>query len=61
MGIYYLTAFNKDGEKLMDESFEAANDQEAKKVGEQKLEEKNYLKKTHRCTSASGKLILFER
>ncbi|PLR67459.1 MULTISPECIES: YhzD family protein [Bacillaceae] len=61
MGVYYLTAFNKDGEKLMDESFEAANDQEAKKVGEQKLEEKNYLKKTHRCTSESGKLILFER
>ncbi|UAL53153.1 MULTISPECIES: YhzD family protein [Metabacillus] len=61
MGKYYLTAFNKDGEKLMDESFEADSDVEAKKVGEQMLDEKNYLKKTHRCTSASGKLILFER
>lgn len=45
MGLYYLTAFGKDGEKLLDESFEAANDHEAKQIGTQKLEEKDALKK----------------
>ncbi|MGP1910571.1 YhzD family protein [Metabacillus sp. JX24] len=61
MGLYYLTAFGKDGEKLLDESFEAATDHEAKQIGTQKLEEKDALKKTHRCTTSSGQLILFER
>ncbi|AZB42217.1 hypothetical protein CEF21_07910 [Bacillus sp. FJAT-42376] len=61
MGMYYLTVFEKNGEKLLDESFEAANDQEAKDLGYQKLEEKNYTKKTHRCVNAGGKMVLFER
>ncbi|MGD7010217.1 YhzD family protein [Metabacillus sp. 84] len=61
MGMYYLTVFEKNGEKLLDESYEAANDQEAKVLGTKKLEEKNYTKNTHRCVNAAGKMILFER
>jgi YhzD-like protein len=61
MGIYYLTVFEKNGEKLLDESFEAQSENEAKEIGQRKLEELNYTDKTHRCTSAAGKLVLFGR
>jgi len=61
MGIYHLTVFEKNGEKLLDESFEAQSEKEAKEIGLKKLEEKNYTNKTHRCTSSSGKLVLFAR
>ncbi|SFA80094.1 MULTISPECIES: YhzD family protein [unclassified Bacillus (in: firmicutes)] len=56
---YKLTVFEANGEKLLDETFQAAADQEAKQIGEKMLSEKNYLDKTHRCTSPSGKLVLF--
>ncbi|WP_040204436.1 YhzD family protein [Neobacillus jeddahensis] len=59
MKTYKLTAFEANGEKLVDESFQADNDDAAKKRGEQLLSEKNLLEKTHRCTSPSGKLLLF--
>ncbi len=58
---YYLTVFNPDGEKLLDESFSAANDEEAKKIGEQKLEEKGYTEHTHRLVNPEAKLLLFHR
>jgi len=61
MGTYYLTVFEKNGEKLLDESFEAQSENEAKEIGQRKLEEQNYTDKTHRCTSAAGKLVLFGR
>ncbi|MDQ0163203.1 YhzD family protein [Aeribacillus alveayuensis] len=61
MKAYTLTVFEKNGEKLLDETFEAAREEEAKKIGEQKLREKNCHEKTYRCTSSSGKLILFHR
>jgi DNA topoisomerase IA len=61
MGLYYLTVFEKNGEKLSDESFEAQTEQEAKEIGQRKLEENNWTDKTHRCTSAAGKLVLFGR
>lgn len=61
MGIYHLTVFEKNGEKLLDESFEAQSEKEAKEIGLKKLEEKNYTNKTHRCTSSAGKLVLFAR
>ncbi|MFX3624154.1 MAG: YhzD family protein [Ectobacillus sp.] len=61
MGMYTLTAFEKDGTKLLDETFEAANEAEAKQKGEQLLREKNLYEHTHRCTSSSGKLVLFQR
>ncbi|PLR77997.1 hypothetical protein CU633_07780 [Bacillus sp. V3-13] len=59
MRTYKLTAFEKNGEKILDEAFQANNDDEAKTAGEKMLEEKNLLDKTHRCTSPSGKLLLF--
>ncbi|WP_243291470.1 YhzD family protein [Bacillus sp. FJAT-47783] len=61
MATYTLTVFSKSGEKLLDETFEAADEKEAKKIGTEKLQEKNYLDATHRCTSPTGKLILFHR
>ncbi|WP_108671925.1 YhzD family protein [Peribacillus acanthi] len=61
MKTYKLTAFDPTGEKLLDESFHAENDQQAKSLGEQLLKEKDFHEKTHRCTSPSGKLILFHR
>ncbi|KYC97149.1 hypothetical protein MXL46_14935 [Heyndrickxia sporothermodurans] len=61
MGIYKLTAFEPNGEKILDESFEASNDNEAKSKGETLLKEKGAIEKTHRCTSSQGKLILFHR
>lgn len=56
---YKLTAFDPNGHKLIDETFQANNDNEAKIQGEQLLKEKDLLDKTHRCTSPAGKLILF--
>ncbi|MEC3430888.1 hypothetical protein BK721_11625 [Bacillus thuringiensis serovar nigeriensis] len=61
MGVYVLTVFEKDGSKALDESFEAATEKEAKAKGESILQEKGLYKKTHRCTSTAGKLVLFQR
>lgn len=58
---YKLTVFEANGEKILDEAFQAANDQEAKTKGETILHEKNMYEKTHRCTSPHGKLIIFHR
>jgi hypothetical protein len=59
MKTYKLTAFEANGEKILDEAFQAETDQAAKEQGEKLLSEKNLLEKTHRCTSPSGKLLLF--
>ncbi|NSL51989.1 YhzD family protein [Calidifontibacillus erzurumensis] len=56
---YVLTVFEKNGEKLLEERFDAQNDNEAKQIAEAKLSEQQYLEKTHRCVSPSGKLLLF--
>lgn len=56
-----LTVFSKTGEKLLDESFQAKNDEEAKGIGEKKLEEKGYSEHTHRCVTEDARLILFHR
>lgn len=61
MKIYKLTIFEPSGEKVVDEAFEAKDDIEAKQIGEKMLTEKGALDKTHRCTSPSGKLILFHQ
>ncbi|PLS17534.1 hypothetical protein CVD28_11070 [Bacillus sp. M6-12] len=58
---YKLTAFEQDGEKLLDESFQAETDEQAKEMGENLLREKDLHEKTHRCTSPTGKLVLFHR
>lgn len=59
METYYLTVFKPDGEKLLNESFEASNDTEAEKIGRQMLEEKELTETTHRCISPRGKILLF--
>ncbi|MDF1509290.1 YhzD family protein [Robertmurraya sp. DFI.2.37] len=59
MKIYKLTAFESNGEKILDEAFEANNDDEAKQIGEKRLNEIGALDKTHRCTSPTGQLLLF--
>lgn len=58
---YILTVFDKNGEKVLEEAFEASTEKEAKEIGESKLKAKNFLEATHRCTSTAGKLILFHR
>ncbi|MFK2825870.1 YhzD family protein [Bacillus sp. B190/17] len=57
--VYKLTVFRSNGEKLLDKSFEAHNDEDAKKRGQQLLYEHAYEGYTYRCTSSLGKLILF--
>lgn len=59
MRTYTLTVFEQTGEKLLDETFEAANNEEAKEVGKAILEEKQYEEHTHRCVSPEAKLVLF--
>ncbi len=59
MKIYKLTVFDKSGEMLLNDSVEAQSDQEAKEKAEKILSEKEYLNHTHRCTSPTGKLVLF--
>lgn len=61
MKTYIVTVFDKTGEKLLDESFEAANEEEAKVKGEQILKEKNFENHTSRVTSSKDKLVLFHR
>lgn len=61
MGVYKLTVFEASGEKILDEGFEAANDSVAKEMGGAILIQKGLDKKTHRCTSPAGKLVLFHR
>ncbi|KAA0547510.1 hypothetical protein FZW96_11705 [Bacillus sp. BGMRC 2118] len=61
MPVYTLTAFDKDGSKLVDENLEAATEAEAKQKGEALLKEKGLEEKTHRLVSPAGKLVLFHR
>jgi hypothetical protein len=61
MKTYIVTVFDKKGEKLLEESFQATNDQEAKSKGDQILKEKQFQKYTSRVTSPTGKLVLFHR
>ena len=59
MKTYKLTAYEKTGKVIVDESFEASNDDEAKEKGHALLEEKSLLEQTHRLASPAGKLLLF--
>lgn len=58
---YFLTVFDKSGERLLNESFEAASNGEAQKIGQTRLSEEGYSAYTHRCVSPEAKLILFHR
>lgn len=57
--VYKLTAYAEKGKVIIDESLEAANDEEAKQKGQVILEGKNLLATTHRLASPTGELILF--
>jgi hypothetical protein len=61
MNSYALTAYEKNGEKILDEVISASNDTEAKQQGEARLAELNFQDKTHRLTSPKGQLLLFHR
>lgn len=61
MKSYALTVFSRSGDKLLDESFEAKNNEEAKKIGQARLADKGYSEHTHRCVSPEAKLVLFHR
>lgn len=56
---YKLTAYEKNGELITEETFTAENDDLAKEKGHAMLEEKNLLEQTHRLSSPAGKLLLF--
>lgn len=56
---YKLTVFEQNGEKILDETIEASDDEQAKKIGLKILTEQNFIHKTHRCVSPEGKLLLF--
>ncbi|RKQ31263.1 YhzD family protein [Oceanobacillus halophilus] len=58
---YIITVFDKTGEKLLDETFQAKDNNEAKTLGQQLLDEKGYSEHTHRCVSPEAKLVLFHR
>ncbi|HET7577949.1 MAG TPA: YhzD family protein [Bacillales bacterium] len=58
---YTLTVFEKNGEKLLDETFEAKDEAEAKEIGSRRLKEEGYESHTSRMTSSAGKLVLFHR
>lgn len=61
MRTYMLTVFSQSGEKLLDESFTAASDEEASEIGKARLNDEGYSEYTHRCVSPEAKLILFHR
>ncbi|MGM8212069.1 YhzD family protein [Virgibacillus sp. W0430] len=61
MKMYTLTVFSKSGEKLLDESFNAATDDEAKRIGEERLSNEGYQNYTHRCVTPDANLLLFHR
>ncbi|HET7627364.1 MAG TPA: YhzD family protein [Bacillales bacterium] len=61
MNSYGLTVFAKNGETLLNEKIEAANDHEAKALAEQQLKEKGFEHHTSRLTSPKGQLLLFHR
>mgnify|MGYP003410430275 CR=1 FL=1 len=61
MKTYKLTVFEADGEKILEESIQAEQDDAAIVLGQKLLAEKGYEEKTHRFTSPLGKLILFHR
>ncbi|WP_010529857.1 YhzD family protein [Lentibacillus jeotgali] len=61
MRTYFLTVFDKSGERLLNETFEASNNDEAKDIGSKRLDEEGYGEYTHRCVSPEAKLVLFHR
>jgi hypothetical protein len=61
MKTYFLTVFEKDGTNVLDDTFQAENDDQAKEIGTKKLEEQGFSEHTHRCVAPEGHLVLFHR
>ncbi len=59
MKTYKLTAYEKTGKLITEETFTAESDEAAKVQGEQILTEQELHEKTHRLASPLGKLLLF--
>lgn len=59
MRTYKLTAYEQTGKLIMEETFTAENDEQAKEKGRALLEEKELTNQTHRLASPAGKLLLF--
>lgn len=59
MRTYKLTAYEQTGKLIIEETFTATTDDEAKEKGQALLEEKELTKQTHRLASPAGKLLLF--
>lgn len=61
MAQFYVTAFSPQGEALLNETFDAQNDEEAQNIGQKRLEEADLLQYTSRVTSSDGRLVHFHR
>ncbi|MBU9720734.1 MULTISPECIES: YhzD family protein [Bacillaceae] len=61
MAKYFITAYDKTGKHLLDETFEASNDKQAKELGIQRLEEENSLENPSRVVRSSGGLVHFHQ
>lgn len=61
MAEYALTVFSKAGENLLNETFTAKDDDEAKSLGQKRLDEEGYMEHPHRCVSPNARLVLFHR
>jgi len=59
MANYVLTAFEKNGKLLLDETFDAQNDDEAKTIGLKRIEEEGYEEYAYRCVAPNARLVLF--
>lgn len=59
MGKYYLTAYTKSGENLLNEVIEASTDKEASTKGVERLESENLMDNPSRVARSSGGLVHF--
>ncbi|SDX22387.1 YhzD-like protein [Marininema mesophilum] len=57
--MYHITAFDNEGNKLIDQSIEAQNDTQAKEKGQAILQEKEATGSPFRIIHNSGRLIDF--
>ena len=59
MGKYFVTAFSHNGEKIINESFEAEGQNAAREKGLARLAEENALESTARIVESNGSWIYF--
>lgn len=56
---YFITAYDKTGNHLMNDVIEASDDQAGRESGMKKLEEEELLLHTSRVVNSKGKLLYF--